>query len=104
MQESLFVLILAVLFYCLFVERSSLGAFSSVARLWRRTFAKRRIIQARRRVPDSYLQSWFGYAPVTLPIEVPPRTQSGLTPVPGVPGARPAVSLPATGSSQLRSL
>jgi GT2 family glycosyltransferase len=92
---------LAVLFYCLFVERSSLGAFSSVMRLWRRTLAKRRIIQARRRVPDSYLQSWFGYSPVTLPIEIPPRTQGGLTPA---PGTRSAVSLPAAGGSRLSSL
>ena len=92
---------LAAFFYCLFVERSSLGAFSSVVRLWRRTFAKRRIIQARRRVPDSYLQSWFAYSPVTLPVDVPPRTPVGLAPV---SGARPAVPLPAAGSSQLRSL
>ncbi len=92
---------LGVILYCIFAERSSLGAFSSVIRLWRRTLAKRRIIQERRRVSNDYLQSWFGYRPVTLPVEIPPRLQPGHSPA---PGARSAVSLPAAGPGQFRSL
>jgi GT2 family glycosyltransferase len=92
---------LGVIIYCLLAERSSLGAFVSVFHLWRRTFAKRRIIQERRRVSNAYLQSWFGYRPVTFPVEIPPQIQAGLS---AVPGARSAVSLPAAGPGQLRPL
>lgn len=60
-----------VLLYCLLAEQSSLAAFPGVIRLWRRTIAKRRAIQQRRKVPNSYIEQWFGFRPVTLPIELP---------------------------------
>ncbi|MBI2816046.1 MAG: glycosyltransferase family 2 protein [Acidobacteria bacterium] len=86
-----------VFLYCLLAERSSLAAFPGVIRLWRRTIAKRRAIQQRRKVPNSYLEQWFGFRPVTLPVELP-----------HVPTAKDAVPprLPAqaAGPSQYRSL
>ncbi|OFW40024.1 MAG: glycosyl transferase family 2 [Acidobacteria bacterium RIFCSPLOWO2_12_FULL_60_22] len=60
----------SILVYCLVAERSSLPAFGSVLRLWRRMLAKRRIIQQRRRVSHAYLQSWFRFRPVTAPVEL----------------------------------
>lgn len=45
---------------CLLKEFSSLRAFVLVARLWRKTWAKRRVIMAKRRVSDEYMAAWFG--------------------------------------------
>jgi len=59
---------IGILAYCLLAERKSLGAFSFVLRNLRRTLAKRRIIQKRRRVSNSYLQNWFRFRPVTAPV------------------------------------
>jgi len=50
---------------CLVWEHTSLRAFWLLARNWRKVMAKRRQIQARRRVDDAYMASWFQYAPVT---------------------------------------
>ena len=46
-------------------EHTSLKAFWFLARNFRRTLAKRRMVQARRRVDHEYIASWFQYAPVT---------------------------------------
>jgi len=50
---------------CVLWEHSSLKALWFLARNWRRVLAKRRLIQARRRVDDAYMASWFQYAPVS---------------------------------------
>jgi GT2 family glycosyltransferase len=58
---------------CLLREHSSLEAFAFLARNWRRTWAKRRQIMARRRVSDEYMASWFSYEPVSLPAPKPQK-------------------------------
>ena len=50
---------------CLLWEQTSLKALWYLARNWKKTFAKRRLIQARRRVDDVYMASWFDYRPVS---------------------------------------
>ena len=60
---------LGIVAYCLIVEHSSLKAFYLVARDFRRVIEKRKLIQARRRVDDSYILSWFRFAPVSRPME-----------------------------------
>ena len=44
---------------CLLREHSSLQGFAIVARLWRKTWAKRRVIMQKRRVSDEYMAAWF---------------------------------------------
>jgi GT2 family glycosyltransferase len=44
---------------CLLREHSSLKGFVIVARLWRKTWAKRRVIMQKRRVSDEYMAAWF---------------------------------------------
>ena len=83
---------LGVFFYCVVAERTSLSAFVSVLRRWRRTLNKRRIIQQRRRVSDAYLQSWFRFRPVTFPIIIPAPIRTELA---SAPGARSTGPLPA---------
>ena len=92
---------IGVVLYCLFAERTSLGAFSSVIRQWSRTLAKRRAIQQRRKVSNAYIESWFGFHPVTLPVEIsrqttPDRVSAG--------GVRSAIPVPAAGPGQFRPL
>ena len=60
---------LGIIAYCLTVERSSLKAFYLFARDFDRVLEKRRLIQERRRVDDSYMLSWFRFAPVSRPME-----------------------------------
>lgn len=60
---------LGIVAYCLVVEHTSLPAFYHLVRDWRRTVRKRRLIQARRRVEDSYMAGWFRYSPVSFPVE-----------------------------------
>jgi hypothetical protein len=55
--------------YCLVAERSSLEAFYLLARDFKKTIAKRKLIQARRRVDDAYLAQWFRFHPVSEPFE-----------------------------------
>lgn len=55
--------------YCLAIEHSSLKAFYLFARDFGRVLEKRRLIQQRRRVEDSYMLSWFRFAPVSRPME-----------------------------------
>jgi GT2 family glycosyltransferase len=50
---------------CVLWERTSLKAFLFLAKNWKRVLVKRRIIQARRRVDDEYMASWFQYVPVS---------------------------------------
>ncbi len=54
-----------VVLCCLLWEHSSLRSFWYLASHWKRVFAKRRIIQRRRRVDDEYMASWFRYRPVS---------------------------------------
>jgi GT2 family glycosyltransferase len=58
---------LIVLGCCLVREQTSLKALWYVVSNWRRFFAKRREIMARRRVSDQYMASWFSYEPVSRP-------------------------------------
>ena len=44
---------------CLLREFSSLRAFVLLVRLWRRTWAKRRVIMQKRRVGGAYMNAWF---------------------------------------------
>jgi len=57
-----------ILGYCLLFEHFSLKAFYLLARDFRSTLAKRRLIQARRRVDDAYLAKWFRFEPVSEPL------------------------------------
>jgi GT2 family glycosyltransferase len=56
---------LMVVMCCLMWEHTSLKAFWLLARNLPRVLAKRRRIQAARRVDDQYMASWFQYAPVS---------------------------------------
>src|SRR6266436_4260576 len=58
---------MVVLMCCLFWEHSSLRAFWFLGRNLPRVVAKRRLIQASRRVDDKYIASWFSYEPVSRP-------------------------------------
>ena len=64
--------------YCLLVERTSLPAFGLLRKSWKRTLAKRRWIQQRRRVSDREIARWFRYRPVAEPVSpaafLPERT------------------------------
>jgi GT2 family glycosyltransferase len=59
---------LGILLYCVFRERSSLAAFSFLIRNWSRVMAKRHAIQGRRRVSEAYMQRWFRFRPVAVPL------------------------------------
>jgi hypothetical protein len=50
---------------CLLWEQTSLKALWFLARNWRKALAKRRLIQAARRVDEEYMASWFHYTPVS---------------------------------------
>jgi GT2 family glycosyltransferase len=50
---------------CLLWEHTSLKAFWFLARNLKRVWAKRRLIQSRRRVDHAYIASWFQYRPVS---------------------------------------
>jgi hypothetical protein len=56
---------IVVVMCCLLWEHTSLKAFWFLARNWRRVFEKRRLIQARRRVDETYMASWFQYSPAS---------------------------------------
>lgn len=59
---------LGILAYCLLIERTSLPAFYYLLRDFESTVRKRRLVQARRRVDNSYMASWFRYSPVSKPL------------------------------------
>lgn len=52
---------------CLLYEHYSLRAFWHVLRSWRRTWEKRQLIMARKRVTDEYIAGWFRFEPVSRP-------------------------------------
>jgi GT2 family glycosyltransferase len=54
-----------VVMCCVLREHTSIRAFWFLATNWKRVLAKRRWIQARRRVDDDYIASWFQYTPVS---------------------------------------
>jgi len=56
---------------CLLRERTSLQAFTYLARNWKRVWQKRQEIMKRRRVNDEYIASWFRYLPVSRPAPAP---------------------------------
>ena len=58
-----------IVLYCLTLEHSSLRAFYLFGRDFKRTLEKRRLIQERRRVDDSYMLSWFRFAPSSRPMK-----------------------------------
>jgi GT2 family glycosyltransferase len=59
---------LGILAYCLVGERSSIKAFYLTLRSLKRVMEKRRWIQSRRRVDDAYIEQWFRFTPVSLPL------------------------------------
>jgi len=59
---------LGIMAYCLVSEHTSLKAFFLTARNLGRVMEKRRWIQARRRVDDAYIEQWFRFRPVSLPV------------------------------------
>lgn len=59
-----------ILAYCLLVERYSLKAFFLLGRQLDSALRKRRVIQQRRRVDETYIGSWFRFAPVSRPVEI----------------------------------
>jgi GT2 family glycosyltransferase len=81
-----------ILAYCLLREQSSLSAFSFIAQNWSRILAKRRSIQKRRCVSESYMQRWFRFRPATLPAPASLRTEPGK---PAASAARPLLPVPA---------
>ncbi len=64
---------LGIVTYCLVSEHSSIKAFFLTLRNLRRVLEKRRWIQSRRRVDEAYIEQWFRFSPVTLPLEVQPK-------------------------------
>ena len=67
-----------ILSYCLVAERSSLEAFYLLARDFKKTIAKRKHIQARRRVDDAYMARWFRFHPVSEPFEFSVATKESI--------------------------
>lgn len=61
---------LEVLGYVLLREHTSLPALTYVVKNFSRFLAKRRSIQARRRVPEEYLMKWFQAFPAAFPLEI----------------------------------
>jgi GT2 family glycosyltransferase len=64
---------LGILVYCLVSEQTSIKAFFLTLRNMRRVIEKRRWIQARRRVDEAYMQQWFRFSPVSIPVEHEPE-------------------------------
>ncbi|MCL4795240.1 MAG: glycosyltransferase family 2 protein [Bryobacteraceae bacterium] len=52
---------------CLLYEHYSLRAFWHVLKNWRRTWEKRKLIMAHKRVSDEYIAGWFRFEPVSRP-------------------------------------
>jgi hypothetical protein len=66
---------LMVVMCCLLWEHSSLRAFWFLAKNFKKVVAKRRLIQASRRVDHAYMASWFQYTPVS---KQPPKKNARL--------------------------
>jgi len=63
---------LGLFLYVLVAERTSLPAFRFLWRNRARTQAKRRLVQARRRVSDPELARWFRFRPASYPADIQP--------------------------------
>jgi GT2 family glycosyltransferase len=90
---------LGILAYCTMRERASFAGLAFIFKNWSRTLEKRRIIQQRRRVPDSYIHGWFQFRPVTQRAALPyssVRPHASPTPAPLL-----TVAARETGSTQL---
>ena len=55
--------------YCFLVDRRLLSALRFVVKNWRRTLAKRKIIQHHRRVREEDIRSWFRDQPASKPMQ-----------------------------------
>ncbi len=62
---------LTIIGYCVLADRRFLSAFAFVWRNRQRTLRKRRIIQARRRVREAEIRSWFRDRPEARPAKTP---------------------------------
>ncbi|HKW27446.1 MAG TPA: hypothetical protein VJN48_16795, partial [Terriglobales bacterium] len=62
---------LTIVGYSMVGERRFLSAFAFVWKNRQRTLRKRRIIQARRRVPEAEIRSWFRNTPEARALETP---------------------------------
>jgi GT2 family glycosyltransferase len=60
--------------FCLAKERTSLPGLAMVLRDWRKTWAKRRWIQSRRKRSDRELAVWFNTRPVAFPVRPLPES------------------------------
>lgn len=60
---------IGIIFYVLVKERTSLPALPYVFRNWRRLWARRKVIQSRRRQSEAYMASFCKYQPVSKALE-----------------------------------
>jgi GT2 family glycosyltransferase len=60
---------LGIVVYVLLKERTSLPALTYVFKHWRRLFARRHIIQSRRRVSEEYMASYCAFRPVSQTLQ-----------------------------------
>lgn len=74
---------LGILGYVLLREQSSLPGLWFVLRHWRRTWAKRRLIQQRRTASDLDIARWFSFHPVAIPLEPTAATDTDERPASG---------------------
>ena len=58
-----------IVFYVLLKERTSLPAFSYIFRNWKRLWARRQIIQSRRRQTEAHMAAFCKFKPVALPLD-----------------------------------
>jgi len=60
---------LGIVVYVFLKERKSIPALKYVFKHWKRLLARRRIVQARRRVSEEYMASYCAFRPVSRPLE-----------------------------------
>jgi len=60
---------LGIVFYVHLKERTSRPALTYVFKHWKRLWARRRIIQSRRKVSEKYMASYCSFRPVSQPLE-----------------------------------
>lgn len=60
---------IGIVFYVLLKERTSLPALPYIFRNWQRRWARRQVIQSRRRVSEAYMASFCKFKPVAKPLE-----------------------------------
>jgi GT2 family glycosyltransferase len=59
---------IGIVFYVLLKERTSLPALPYVFRNWKRLWARRKIIQSRRRQSEAYMAAFCKFNPVAMPL------------------------------------